>query len=155
MSRLEKLLLRVRKELADHPGSIVQDVARKFTIPEGSILEALRDGIVQKVRREQRASFLRALSLCGPRRFQVRNDWATCEISGDGAALEIREADLIFVANDRRLQVARKAIESVYFVEEAQTRTIRFFNRRGRFIFQVVWDGAVALFEEMRRQHCG
>jgi hypothetical protein len=157
MSQMDRLLKRVRQEITGRPGITLQELARKFTVPEGAILEALRDGAVQKVRRELRDALLAELPTWGLLRLQVRNDWAECEVACDGREVEVEKDGLILESVDRRLRVARSSIESMYFVEEGGSQSLRVFNRRGRFVFQVGWPStpeAGPRFKETRARFC-
>lgn len=157
MSRLQKLLERVREELRKAPGTPVPELARKFTVPEGTILETLRDEGVFKARRGTEHAILEELRSWGVARLRVRNDWAQAEVPCDLKDLELRENDLILTRSEAEVRVNYARVEAIYFVERAERPSVKFFNRRGRSIFEVILSPdspSVARFKSAEKAYC-
>jgi putative heme iron utilization protein len=137
MNWKERLLDRVRDELLRQPGASVRDLARKFSTPEAMILEALRDGTVRKVKPGLRDGVLDELRTWGTVRVRVHNDWAEAELDLEASSLSLADGQIVFAGGGSRIQAASAAVDAVYFVSRGRGGAVQFFNRRGRFIFDV------------------
>lgn len=153
MRRLDRLVLRIREELARTPDALIQDLARKFSVPEGAILEAMRDGAVRKVRRERLEAFVKELFSWSETRVRLRNDWAECEVICDLRTPFANPREIVAQAGAWRLRLSLNAIESAYFVEERAERSVRFYSRRERFIFEVT-PLLADVFKRARELYC-
>ena len=151
MSRLEKVIKRALGELENTPGLSLRDVARKFIVSEGDILEALKSEGVHKVRRDQREQLLDELCTWGFGRLHVHNDWAESEVTCVLGDLRRVGEFLILQMADTLIRIEYSKVETVYLVEGHPRPSVQFFNKRGRCVFQVVLDPSPASFDRLRK----
>ncbi len=150
MSRLEKLLKRVREELRQTPGVSLRELARKFSVPEGAILETFREKGVSKVRSDKKTALLEEIRTWGSNRLCVHNDWAEIEVAVDLKDLVSGPEGWALEMPHVRVEIDDARVDTIYFVEGPPPASLQFYNRRGRCIFRVVLRTDAALVDRFR-----
>lgn len=152
MSKQSAILDRLRLEFERQPQSI-PELSRKYSIPEGLILEHLRGKGIAKVRTDCWDRVLQRIRDWGMITLRVRNDAGIAEATVISERLRRNERDLVAEQGGARLSIRWSSIAGIYFLEEVPglELTVSFCNKRGRCIFEVCVPKLGTALEKFRQ----
>jgi len=157
MTRSNRLRNHLEDERRRVPGVSLQELARKFNLSEGEVLELLGSDLARRVKRDRHEEILREIRSWGPGILHIHNDWAEGEVNCDLDLLALKDGLLTLRTDSLRFRIDYARIDTVYCVEVSDRYSVQFFNRRGRCVFQVLPSAAPeskGRFERFRESFC-
>lgn len=152
----QKIVEEFRRTLT---GSML-DLAKKFGVSEGDVLEALRGSAAHKMRRDRLGRAIDIAKTWGKGLLVIRNDSAIAKLTCSMADAALRKDRLTIEGNAFRAHIDMRRVSTGYCLEkqghpsERTSYSVQFFNPRGRNVFKFFLRGDPALFLKACRECC-
>src|SRR5436190_6957220 len=150
---------RLLGELEGSPRVSIPDLSRKYSVPEGVVMEHLLGKGIAKVRRDCWDTVVERIRGWGRITLRVRNDWSVAELTLPSEAFVRTERELLAERDGVRCRVRYGSIAAVYLLEDIPgcEPTVTFCNKKGRCVFEVTIERSEAgarAFRETRGATC-